>query len=228
MADTKRVIVVEDHPIYLDGVLTRLKMENNLELVGAYQDGGQGLKAIRQHTPDVAIMDVNLPTLNGLQVVRQMRAENIPTRVIVITGHHDREQTLHVIRSGAQAYASKDIPPDELVALIHQVTQGMYVINSEPMTPAQVRDWVASEIENMNAHVVEDGNEHYTPLSTREMQILTCVAHGKSNKEIAQELKISQQTVKNHMTSILRKLNVEDRTQAAVAAIRHGWVRVQD
>jgi len=96
------------------------------------------------------------------------------------------------------------------------------------MSSTQARNWVASEIGDMSTQIVEDGNEYYTPLSTREMQILTCVAHGKSNKEIAQELKISQQTVKNHMTSILRKLNVEDRTQAAVTAIRHGWVRVND
>ncbi len=222
------VIVVEDHPIYRDGIVSSLKLYQDLDLIDAVPDGGEGLKALRQHTPDIAIMDVNLPTINGLQIVRQIRSENIPTRVIVLTGHHDREQTLHVIKSGAQAYASKDIPPTQLITMIRQVLQGLYVINGEVMSSTQARNWVASEIGDMSTQIVEDGNEYYTPLSTREMQILTCVAHGKSNKEIAQELKISQQTVKNHMTSILRKLNVEDRTQAAVTAIRHGWVRVND
>jgi DNA-binding NarL/FixJ family response regulator len=222
-----RIVIVDDHPLFRDGVISRLKLEPDMAIVADYEDGAQGLIGIRKNKPDVVLLDVNLPTLNGLQIAKQMRSEGISSRIIVLTAHHDTEQTLHVIRAGAQAYAAKDIPSDKLVQIIRNIARGYYVINETPMKPPQVREWINEQIETLSETKLESGEEQYTPLSPREMEILTYVTHGKSNKEIAQALNISQQTVKNHMTSILRKLNVEDRTQAAVAAIRHGWVRIQ-
>ncbi|MEM6284354.1 MAG: response regulator transcription factor [Chloroflexota bacterium] len=222
-----RVIVVEDHPMFRDGITTRLRMENDIDLVGDYADGGNALKAIRELKPDVAVLDVNLPTLNGLQIVKHANNENLPTRSVVLTAHHDIQQTLHVIRTGAHAYAAKDIASDDLIKIIRSIAGGDYVINGEVMSSDARNRWVSEQIEDLSVQMLDSGEEYYTPLSPREMQILTFVTHGKSNKEIAQGLNISQQTVKNHMTSILRKLNVEDRTQAAITAIRHGWVRIQ-
>lgn len=224
---TTRIVIVDDHPLFRDGVITRLKLESDMQVVADFDDGAKGLIGIRQNKPDVALLDVNLPTMNGLQIVKQMRAENIRARIIVLTAHHDTEQTIHMIRAGAQAYASKDIQSEKLVKMIRDVSTGLYVINDETMQAHQVREWINERIEDLSETTLESGEEYYTPLSPREMEILTYVTHGKSNKEIAQHLNISQQTVKNHMTSILRKLNVEDRTQAAVTAIRHGWVRIQ-
>lgn len=208
--------------------MNRLTLEDDIDTLGAYKDGGEGLQAIRKFKPDVAILDINMPTLNGLQVVKHVRSEGIRTRLVVLTAHHDREQTLYVMRMGANAYAPKDIQPDDLVEVVRKVSNGLFVIQDKTMKQPQVREWIARQIEDLSINTLEDGEEFYSPLSPREMEILTYVTNGKSNKEIAQALKISQQTVKNHMTSILRKLNVEDRTQAAVAAIRYGWVRIND
>ncbi len=229
-AELTNVIIVDDHPLFRDGVATRLRLEADIKVLEEHDDGGDGLKAIRKHKPDVAVLDVNMPTLNGLQVVKQIRSEGIPTRTVVLTAHHDPEQTLHVIRTGAHAFAAKDVDANELVSTIRAVAAGFYVINGERMRNTQVREWVTRQIEelSLSANTLETGEEYYSPLSAREMQILTYVTHGKSNKEIAQELNISQQTVKNHMTSILRKLNVDDRTQAAVTAIKYGWVRIRN
>lgn len=225
--ETISVVLVDDHPFFRDGVSTRLRMESDMTLLGEYDDGGEGLKALRKLRPDVAVLDVNMPTLNGLQVVKQLKKEHIPTRCIVLTAHHDREQTLHVIRTGAHAYAAKDITPDLLVNYVRQVYRKRYVIEGKVMTAKETNAWIDETISMLAPRTAESGEEYYTPLSPREMEILTFVTHGKSNKEVAQELDISQQTVKNHMTSILRKLRVDDRTQAAVAAIRHGWVRIR-
>jgi len=225
--ETISVVLVDDHPLFRDGVSARLRMESDITLLGEYDDGGEGLKALRKLHPDVAVLDVNMPTLNGLQVVKQLKKEHIPTRCIVLTAHHDREQTLHVIRTGAHAYAAKDITPDLLVSYVREVYRKRYVIEGKVMTAKETNAWIDETISMLAPRTAESGEEYYTPLSPREMEILTFVTHGKSNKEVAHELDISQQTVKNHMTSILRKLRVDDRTQAAVAAIRHGWVRIQ-
>lgn len=226
-ASTIRVLVVDDHPFFRSGVTATLALEDDIELIGEFDDGAKGLKAIRQLKPDVALLDVNLPTMNGLQVLKFIREENYPTRIIILTAHHDVEQTLHVIRHGAEAYAAKDIQPDLLIETIRTVAAGYCVVNGKRMTPEQVRQWIQAQTAELAGPYVVDNEEHYIPLSQREMEILRFVTNGMSNKEIAANLQISQQTVKNHMTSILRKLNVDDRTQAAIAAIRRGWVRIQ-
>lgn len=225
--ETIGVVIVDDHPLFRDGVSKSLQMQDDIELLGEYADGGEGLKAIRKLKPAVAILDVNMPTLNGLQVVERLQKEQIPTYCIVLTAHHDREQTLHVIQMGARAYAAKDIRPDLLVEYVRQVYRGQFVIDGKLMTADDIEAWVEESKSDLSLRETEVGEKHYSPLSPREMEILTCVTHGKSNKEVAKELNISQQTVKNHMTSILRKLQVDDRTQAAVTAIRYGWVRIR-
>ena len=223
-----RVIIVDDHPFFRDGLSAALQTASDIDIIGEYDDGARGLKAIRQNKPDLVLLDVNLPTMNGVEILRTLRNENLDTLVIVLTAHHDKEQTLHIIRTGAQAYAEKSIQPDLLIKLVRYVAKGMYVINEKAMTESQKNAWVESQLENLTGPYTIDNEEHYIPLSPREMQILKQVTAGLSNKEIANELSISQQTVKNHMTSILRKLNVEDRTQAAITAIRRGWVRIEN
>jgi DNA-binding NarL/FixJ family response regulator len=131
------------------------------------------------------------------------------------------------MRAGASAYCPKDITPEQLVGTIRDVAQGLYVVGEQTMDRAALLNWISSSTDAISGYAAS-GDETYVPLSRREMEILQFVTHGMSNKEIAQRLRISQQTVKNHMTSILKKLNVQDRTQAAVTALRHGWVRLQD
>jgi len=219
-------MVVDDHPLFRDGICRTIEMAKGLSLMGQYDDGAKGLKAIRHQQPDIALLDVNLPTMNGLEVLRILRDSDVPTRIIVLTAHHDVEQTVHVIRTGAHAYAAKDIEPARLVKMIHVVAEGDYVVGTKQMTETEVRRWLHEKIAELTGPYIVDSEDHYVPLSPREMEILKLVTHGMSNQEVALQLKISQQTVKNHMTSILRKLNVKDRTQAAVTAIRRGWVRI--
>jgi DNA-binding NarL/FixJ family response regulator len=182
----------------------------------------------RKLQPDVVLLDINLPLMNGLQVARTLKAERTNTAIIVLTAYHDSQQVLHAMRAGASAYCSKDVTPDELIEIIRDVASGLYVVESERMDERALESWIQSNIEAMSGPYIIDAEEHYIPLSPREMEILQFVTNGLSNKEIAMKLRISQQTVKNHMTSILKKLNVEDRTQAAVNAIRRGWVRLKD
>jgi DNA-binding NarL/FixJ family response regulator len=148
----------------------------------------------------------------------------------MLTAHHDTEQVLYAMRSGASAYCGKDISPEALVQVIRDVTVGFYVVDGKRMSRSKMVEWVQTHIESIvGPRMVDvDAEKHFVPLSPRESEILQSVTNGLSNKEIAKHLGISQQTVKNHMTSILRKLNVDDRTQAAVTALKHGWVRIQD
>jgi DNA-binding NarL/FixJ family response regulator len=222
------ILIVDDHPLFRDGLQQALTLEDDLNVIGQSEDGEDALRAARRLQPDVILLDINLPLLNGLQVARQLKAERTNAAVIVLTAYHDSQQVLHAMRAGAAAYCSKDVTPDELIEIIRDVAGGMYVVENERMDERALESWIQSNLEAMSGPYIIDAEEHYIPLSPREMEILQFVTNGLSNKEIAMKLRISQQTVKNHMTSILKKLNVEDRTQAAVNAIRRGWVRIKD
>jgi DNA-binding NarL/FixJ family response regulator len=222
------ILIVDDHPLFRDGLQQALSLEDDLNVIGQSEDGEDALRAVRRLQPDVVLLDINLPLMNGLQVARTLKAERTNTAIIVLTAYHDSQQVLHAMRAGASAYCSKDVTPDELIEIIRDVASGLYVVENERMDERALESWVQSNIEAMSGPYIIDAEEHYIPLSPREMEILQFVTNGLSNKEIAMKLRISQQTVKNHMTSILKKLNVEDRTQAAVNAIRRGWVRLKD
>ena len=222
------ILIVDDHPLFRDGLQQALSLEDDLNVIGQSEDGEDALRSARKLQPDVVLLDINLPLMNGLQVARTLKAERTNTAIIVLTAYHDSQQVLHAMRAGASAYCSKDVTPDELSEIIRDVASGLYVVENERMDERALESWIQSNIEAMSGPYIIDAEEHYIPLSPREMEILQFVTNGLSNKEIAMKLRISQQTVKNHMTSILKKLNVEDRTQAAVNAIRRGWVRLKD
>lgn len=203
-------------------------MEDDIAILGHGTDGEQALHLAEKLKPDVILLDVNLPTINGIQVARRLKAKQPDVAVVMLTAYHEKEQVLHAMRSGASAYCAKDIRPEELVNVIRTVAVGLYVVDGKRIDRKHLKAWIQSRVEAIvGPNAIEPG-EHLIPLSPRESEILESVTHGMSNKEIAAKLGISQQTVKNHMTSILRKLNVDDRTQAAITALRHGWVRIQD
>jgi DNA-binding NarL/FixJ family response regulator len=221
-----RVVIVDDHPVFRQGLRDVLETDPQLQVVGEAANGEVAIELARQDEPDVMIIDINLPDTNGLQVTRQIRARQPDVKVIVITGYDDVEQAFHAIRAGASAYCPKDITPELLIGTIYAVQEGYYVVDERRMTHDEVVKWVEEKIGGIHGHIYTDTEDSFVPLSPREMEILEHVTHGKSNKEIAYALGISHQTVKNHMTAILRKLNVEDRTQAAVYALTRGWVRL--
>lgn len=222
------VLIVDDHPLFRDGLSKTIELEDDIKVVGQCDDGYEALRTANLLQPDVVLLDVNLPSMNGLQVTRQLKADRSRTAVVVLTAYHDSEQVLHAMRTGASAYCAKDITPDEIIAIIRDVANGYYVVGEERMDERNLQNWITANVEAVTGPYAIDPEDHFVPLSPREMEILQFVVRGLSNKEIATELRISHQTVKNHMTSILKKLNVQDRTQAAVTALRHGWVRIHD
>lgn len=219
------IIVVDDHPLFRQGVVNAFAMVPDFSVIAQAADGEVALDLIRQRKPDIAIVDVNLPGLNGHQIIRQVVMEKLPTRVLLLTAYDDPEQVVHAMRAGAYAFFSKDVQPEKLVECIRQVHQGKYIIGDKVLSPEALRRWLMQRIEGAMRMYVNPG-EPYDPLSEREMEVLIYVTRGMSNKEIANLLGISHQTVKNHVTSILRKLSVEDRTQAAIFALRRGWIRL--
>lgn len=220
-----RVIIVDDHPLFRDGLNAAISIEDDFRVVASCADGETALRLSEQHEPDVVVTDVNLPNMNGLQVTRLLRSQPLAPAVVVLTAYHDSEQVLHAMRAGASAYCAKDIEPEKLIEIIRMAAAGYYVVGNQRMDWQGLQKWINRGVEARSPYT-PDPSEHYSPLSPREMEILQFVTNGMSNKEIASRLQISQQTVKNHMTSILKKLNVQDRTQAAVTALRHGWVRL--
>src|SRR5687768_15152713 len=125
------ILIVDDHPLFRDGLQQALTLEDDLNVVGQSEDGEDALRAARRLQPDVILLDINLPLMNGLQVARQLKAERTNAAVIVLTAYHDSQQVLHAMRAGASAYCSKDVTPDELIEIIRDVAGGMYVVEDE-------------------------------------------------------------------------------------------------
>ncbi len=219
------VMLVDDHSLFRQGLRRVLEADDSLEVIMEVADGEEALRLAKQLAPDVVIMDINLPKMNGLQVTRELKHSVPEIAIIVLTAYHDDEQIFHSIRAGAAAYFPKDVTPRRLVEAVRQVSQGNYVIDDEVLDKPEVASWLLQQFDKV-AYIDGLPNEMFAPLSPREMEILQHIAKGQSNKEVAYELGISRQTVKNHMTSILRKLAVNDRTQAALYAVRRGWIRL--
>lgn len=228
MSQQIKLLIVDDHPVFRQGLRDVLETDPRVQVVGEAADGEIAIELAYQLNPDVILMDINLPTINGLQVTRKIRSQLPHINVVMITGYDDAEQVFHALRSGASAYCPKDITPEALLRIIFAVHEGMFVVGEKTMTHDEVIEWVDTRVGRLAGSVAADGEDLFVPLSPREMEILEYVTRGLSNKEIAYKLGISHQTVKNHMTAILRKLRVDDRTQAAVYALRRGWVRLEN
>ena len=220
------LLVIDDHPLFRQGIIDAISLEEDMKVVGQLSTGDNALDTIRSLRPAIVLLDVNLPGMNGQQITHEVTSEKLRTRVVLMSGYDDAEQSLHAALAGAAGYFPKEIEPRALLDIIRQVSQGRFVYDSRSMTRGELQDWIEEQIEAAPRPYSEPGNPFH-PLSNREMEVLECVVRGLSNKEIASLLGISHQTVKNHVTSILRKFSVEDRTQAVVYALKHGWVRLK-
>lgn len=221
------LLIVDDHPLFRQGVVDSLSLETDMRVLGQASSGDEALELIRSLKPQVAVMDVNLPGINGQQITHQVTQEKLPTRILLVTGYDDIEQAIHAVMAGAAAYCAKDIEPQSLIKIIREVAAGKFVFGSRVFTHRELEAWVDEQMEGARRSYSEPGSPFH-PLSEREMEVMECVVRGMSNKEIAGLLGISHQTVKNHVTSILRKFGVEDRTQAVVYALKHGWVQLKN
>ena len=221
------LIIVDDHPLFRQGVADSLALEADMLVVGQAASGEEGLDLIRTLKPQIALMDINLPGMNGQQITHLVAQEKLPTRVLLLTGYDEMEQAVHAALAGAAGYLAKDIEPENLVKAIRDVADGQFVFGARVFSRRELDDWLISRTEGARRSYSEPGNPFH-PLSDREMEVLRCVVRGMSNKEIANLLEISHQTVKNHVTSILRKFGVDDRTQAVIYSLKRGWVTLKD
>ena len=223
-----KLLIVDDHPLVRHGLRRILEREKDIEVVGEAENGQQAIEDARRLRPQVILMDINLPIVNGLQAAREIKHSNPEMAVVTLTAYNNTAQLFHAMRSGASVYYPKEVAPSELLRGIRTAVEGNYIVEGNILTPKQLDSWLMQQLSMMSANSTYFPEELFVPLSSREMEILQQIARGLSNKEIAKQLGISRQTVKNHMTSILRKLSVNDRTQAALYALRHGWIRLED
>ncbi len=218
-----RVVIVDDHPFFREGLRKVLTNQSGLEIIGEAGDGEEAIEKALALRPDVMLMDVNLPRLNGLQATRRIKDLCYQINIIILTAYDDEEQVYHAIRAGASAYHPKDVDPRKLVETIRIVSSGRYLVGEAVLTEEELGQWLLNKFRQFGGELLTE-ERFLAPLSEREMEILRLVVAGMSNKEIAYHLGISHQTVKNHITAVLSKLGVADRTQAAVYALRRGWV----
>ncbi len=221
------LLIVDDHPLFRQGVVDALSLEPDMRIIAQSATGDEALELIRTKKPTIAVLDVNLPGMNGQQITHQVSQDRLPTRIILMTGYDDVEQAIHAAIAGAHGYCSKDIQPQTLSRIIREVAEGKFVFANNVFNRRELELWVEDRMEGARRSYSEPGTPFH-PLSEREMEVLGCVVRGMSNKEIASLLGISHQTVKNHVTAILRKFGVEDRTQAVVYALKRGWVTLKD
>lgn len=218
------VMIVDDHPVFRQGLKNVLAAQEDLRIVDEAADGQTAIRKAEERYPDVVIMDINLPELNGLQATRELKERCPNINVIMLTAYDDEEQIYHAIRSGASAYHAKDVRPERLIGVIRQVNEGYYVVDDTVLDEKGIGEWLLRKFKRFGGEVFADQEDFLSPLTPREMEILELVVQGMSNRKIAYHLGISHQTVKNHMTAILRKLGATGRTEAAVCALRRGWV----
>lgn len=221
------LLIVDDHPLFRQGVVDALSLEPDMRIIAQSATGDEALELIRTKKPTIAVLDVNLPGINGQQITHQVSQDRLSTRIILMTGYDDIEQAIHAALAGAHGYCSKDIEPQSLSRIIREVAEGKFVFANNVFNRRELELWVEDRMEGARRSYSEPGTPFH-PLSDREMEVLACVVRGMSNKEIATLLGISHQTVKNHVTAILRKFGVEDRTQAVVYALKRGWVTLRD
>ncbi|MFC2123097.1 response regulator [Bacteroidota bacterium] len=219
------VFIVDNQSLYRQAI--RQVLQESLEVVGESDLVLNAWDTIEGFTPDIVLVDVGLPAMNGFDITRQITTHCPGVAVVMLSPSPDDEQLFQAIKSGAVAFLGKDIEANELTATLCKVGQGEYPINdsllSRPSTAKKVLELfhelslMGKEVENL-----------MTPLSPRETEIIKHIAEGTSNKRIAYALGIGEQTIKNHITSIMRKLNANDRTHAVVLAMRQGWIRLDD
>ncbi len=227
-----RLLIVDDHPLFRQGVRWALASEEDISIVAEAASGEEALEWLQRsgpsQEPNAMLVDLNLPGINGLELTRQVRRQYPGIGVVMLSMHESDEQAFNALRAGAAAYRSKDVKPQALAEILRRVARGEYVINDVVLEEPRVASRVLTQFRNLPQATSTDPEAVdfpiFTPLSDREIEVLERIAAGGSNKEIADSLGISTQTVKNHISSILRKLSLNDRTQAVLFALRRGWI----
>jgi NarL family two-component system response regulator LiaR len=213
-----RVLVVDDQAIVRKGIRALLSTESDLDVVGEASDGGAALQQVRRLNPDVTLMDLVMPKVNGLEAIEQIVAQGLQTRVIVLTSFVTDDSVFPAIKAGAQGYLLKDSEPEDLIQGIRQVHRG------EPSLHPEIARRVLAEMRRP----LNRKDQTADPLTERELDVLRMVAQGLSNRQISEQLVVGETTVRTHVSSILGKLHLASRTQAALYALREGYATLNE
>jgi DNA-binding NarL/FixJ family response regulator len=210
-----RILIVDDHPVVREGIGSMLKKEPDFKVVGEASNGLEAVEKASELSPDVVLMDLRMPEMDGVEAISRIKAEKPDVKFIILTTYSDDEYIFKGIAAGARAYLLKDAPRDELFKAIRMVSRGESLI--QPVVASRVLDKLAELSRKTPAA---------DTLSDREIEVLRLMAGGESNKDIADHLSITQSTVKTHITSIFQKLNVTTRTEAVTNALKKGIIQL--
>ena len=222
-----RILLVDDHALVRVGMRSILEREPDFDIVGEAEDGRRAQDLAADTNPDIVLMDLSLPAPGGIEATSRIKREIPSAGIVLLAVDEDEEALFDAIKAGAAAFILKDVGPDDLVTIIRRVHAGEYLINDKVFARPSVASRVLKEFRELAVYG-QEAAPIFAPLSPREVEILDNIAQGMTNKQVAYALTISEQTVKNHMSSILRKLSVNDRTQAVVYAMRQGWIRMPE
>lgn len=213
--NTISILIADDHSIVREGLKQLLDLEEDFEVIGQASNGIETIEKVKSLSPDVLLLDINMPVMNGINALRKIKEEGLSTNVVVLTLHEDREYLLETMQIGATGYILKDSDSATLYKAIRDAYNGESYI--QPKLAAEL----VKEFNKPKGVKLKPENE----LTQREYEVLSLIAEGHNNKEIADDLFISEKTVKNHVSNIFRKINVSDRTQAAIYAFRNNIKR---
>jgi len=209
-----KVMIVDDHSLIREGLRRLLELEEDIDVTGQASNGREAVEIALTLKPDVVLMDINMPLKNGLEAIKELRAINCPSKIVVITIHGHQEYLLEAIRLGAAGYVMKDAEVDEILEAIRTVHNGKTYIQPS-LTNIVLKENDGTAFATYKNRAKDDN------LTRREIQVLLLIADGKNNREIADNLYISEKTVKNHVSNLFKKIDVSDRTQAAVYAYKN-------
>lgn len=209
------ILIADDHSMIREGLKQLLELEQNFNVIGFADNGRKAIDKINELHPDILLLDVNMPVLGGIETLAEIRKNNINVKVIMLTIHNEREYLIKVVELGCDGYILKESDSDELKNAIYNVYEGKRYIQPN-MTP-MLNSYLASKAED---------DKKLVGLTKREIQVLKLVAEGMFNRDIAERLEISERTVKNHIANIFKKIQVSDRTQAAVFAIKNNLTEI--
>ena len=221
------VLIVDDHPLFRQGVRWALSNERDINIVNEASSAEEAIEMIAKREPDVVLTDMHLPAMNGLDLTRKLRRQYPSLGIIMLSMYESDEYAFNALSAGAAAYYSKEVSPQHLASVLRRVARGEYVINDVMFDDPRVADRILTQFRGLHAGIIAEPDldiSVFSPLSDREIEVLEHIAEGSANKDIAEALGISTQTVKNHISSILRKLSLNDRTQAVLYALRRGWI----
>jgi DNA-binding NarL/FixJ family response regulator len=221
------ILIVDGHALFRVGIANILGHEADFLVVAEADDSRSAIDRALETSPDIILMDLSLGPPGGIETTQRIKRELPSTGIIVLAANEDEDALFDAIKAGAAAFILKDVGPDDLVTIIRRVVNGEYLINDKVFAKPAVASRVLKEFRELAVYG-QEAAPIFAPLSPREVEILDNIAQGMTNKQVAYALSISEQTVKNHMSSILRKLSVNDRTQAVVYAMRQGWIRMPE